>query len=118
MMVLAETEMPFTDQSSRIARAAKNIGDGPLIERQTKFAFLADVWVELMAESRLGTAREQACTRRTAIRCRDVAAGASNARSRQFVDVRRRHRLAAVDADVAVAQIIGDDDQDVWLRPF
>ena len=34
------------------------------------------------------------------------------------MDVRRRHRLAAVDADIAVAKIVGNDEQDVGRLPF
>ena len=32
------------------------------------------------------------------------------------VDIGRRHVLAAMNTDVAIAEIVGDDDEDVGLR--
>src|SRR5439155_3481405 len=113
MMRGAETLMPLADQASGITGAAQAVGDGALLERQSEFLFVADVRIELMAEACLVTPGEKAGARRAAIRRRDVAVVATHAAGRERVEVRRRHVLAAVNAGVAIAEIVGDDDEDV-----
>ena len=116
MMRAIEALMPFADQTGGITRAAEVVGDGVLVERQPQLRFIADMRIEFMAEARLVTSREKAGARGTAIRRGDVTAGATHAAGRERVDVGRRHVLAAVNADVAIAEIVGDDDEDVGFR--
>src|SRR5262249_44703306 len=67
----------------------------------------------LMPEAVLVAAREQPGPRRAAIRPADVTAREAHPRLRQGVEVRCRHVLAAVEADVGVALVVGDDDDDI-----
>src|SRR5262249_41393569 len=115
MMVLAEAEVPFADQSRGVAGRAQQVGQRALMERQSKLALGPDVRIELMPEASLIPAREQAGPRRAAIGRGHVAVGAANSRLRQLVDIRGRHGLAAVHADVPITQIIDDDEQNVRL---
>ena len=71
-----------------------------------------------MAEALLVAAGQQAGARRAAVRARDVALRAADAVLGDRVDVRRRDVLAAVDADVGVAEVVGQDDDDVGFRGF
>src|SRR4029453_10397516 len=71
--------------------------------------------VELMAEPCLVAAGVQASPRGAAVGTRDVALRAANAAFGDGVDVRRRNVLAALDADVGVAQVVCQDDDDIGL---
>ena len=66
-----------------------------------------------MAEPLLVAAGHQAGPGGAAIRPADVAAGAADAVLGQRIEVRRGNVLAAVDADVGIAHVVADDDQDV-----
>ena len=107
--------MPFADQGGRIAGVVQIIGQRALIQGQAQRRRVACVGIELVAEAGLVAPGEQSGPRGAAIGGRDIAVGAADAGSGQGVDMGRRHQLAAVDANVAVAQVIGDDHQDVRL---
>ncbi len=108
-----ESFVPFADQSGRIARIVQMIGKRALIERQAELGFVAGVRIELVAETGLIASGQEAGSRGAAIGGRDIAVGAADAGGGQGVDIGRRHQLAAVDADVGVAQVIRDDNQNV-----
>ena len=110
---LVEALVPFADERRRIPDVMQFVGDRALVERQPELGFLADVRVELMAEAGLRPTGQHACAGRAAVGAGDVARGAAHAGRRERVDVRRRHGFAAVHADVPVAEVIGEDDQDV-----
>src|SRR5262245_61208750 len=102
----AKALVPLADQCSGIAGWVEGIGDRALVQRQAKFGFVPDVRIELVAEMRLVSPGEKPGTSGAAIGAGHIAAGATDAGSRQGVDVRGRYDLAAVHADVDVAQII------------
>ena len=115
MMGRIESFVPFADESRRIARVMQIIGERALIQGQAELGFVAGVRIELVTETRLITAGQEAGTRGTAIGGRNIAVGTADAGGGQGVDIWRRHQLAAVDADVGVPQIIRNDNQDVWF---
>ena len=69
-----------------------------------------------MAEALLVAAGQQAGPGRAAIRAGDVAARAADAVLGERVDVRRGDVLAAVHADVGVAEVVGQEDEMLGLR--
>ena len=71
--------------------------------------------VELVAEPRLVAAGHQPGAGRAAIRARDVALREADAVPGDRVDVRRRDVLAALEAILGPADVVGEDDEDVGL---
>ena len=67
-----------------------------------------------MAKTVLLPTGEQACARRRAIRACDVALRTANPRGGESIEVGRRDIFTAMEADVGVAHVIADDEQDVW----
>ena len=70
--------------------------------------------IEFMAKPLLIPPGEESRPGRTAIGTRDITAGAANALLRQGIDVRRSNFLAAVDAEVGIAKIVHQDDENIW----
>ena len=66
-----------------------------------------------MPEALLVAAGHQAGARGAAIRPADVAAGEAHAVPGQRIDVRRGNLRVALAAQLAVAEVVGDDDEDV-----
>ena len=73
--VRLRAEVPFANQTGRVAGRFETIGDGGFRERQA----LGAAGIELVSEPRLVAAREQARACRRAIRPRHVAAGEAHA---------------------------------------
>src|SRR5262245_8230175 len=108
MMSGVKSLVPLADQCSGKAGCVEVISDRALVQWQAQLGFVPDVRIELVAEMRLVSPGEKPGTSGAAIGAGHIAAGATDAGSRQGVDVRSRYDLAAVHADVAVAQIIRD----------
>src|SRR5688500_6026838 len=107
-------EMPFTNQRRPVTGSPQKIRHRSFPEGQTYFAMgRCRFGVELMAEPLRVTTRQQPCPGGTAIRAADVGVGEANSASGQRVDVRCGDVLAAVDADVRVAHVVADNDNNV-----
>jgi hypothetical protein len=107
-------EVPLADQPRDVPGGAEAVGEGRFRERQTDLR--AGTGVELVAEPRLVAAGEHPGPGRRAVRAGHVAVGEPGAGLRQRVEVRRGDVAAAVDADVGVAHVVADDEDDVRLR--
>ena len=70
----------------------------------------------LVAEALLVAAGHERGARGAAERMGDVAAGAKHAAAGEPVEVRRRDVLAAIEAHVGVAMIIGNDQEEIGPR--
>ena len=66
-----------------------------------------------MAESGLGAAGEEGGAGWGAVGPGDVAAGAADAVAGEGVEIGGGDVAAAVEADVGVAHVVGDDDEDI-----
>src|SRR5262249_52606577 len=69
--------------------------------------------VEVVAEARLIAAGRQAGPGRGAVRTGDVAVGAADAVFRDRIEVLRGDVTASLEADVGVAEVVGQEDHDV-----
>ena len=107
--VLRESEMPLPDHGGGVARAAKHRGEGDLsFVDQRPGRPLADVGPERVAPG------HQPVARRVAQRPRRVGIGEAHALGRETVDMRRRDlRVRVVGAQVPVAHVIDEDDDDM-----
>ncbi|OPZ04305.1 MAG: hypothetical protein BWZ10_03187 [candidate division BRC1 bacterium ADurb.BinA364] len=117
---LLEADMPFPGHSGCIAQVLELFGQSLLIQRQAEIfggeAFGAGIVLE--AKAMLIAPRHQAGARRRADRMGGVAVGEAHAIGGQRVDVWRGDVLATLAAQVGVAQIVGENDDDVGLgRP-
>ena len=99
-------KVPFADQTGGIAAGLEARGEGGFAQRQ---AVAAGVHVEFVAEALLVAAGHQARAGRRAVGAADVAIGEAHARGGQPVELRGGNVLAALEAGVAVAHVIGDD---------
>jgi hypothetical protein len=113
-------EVPLADQPGGVAGGLQTVGQRRLRCRQAGAALLALLplapgGVEFVAEALLVAAGQQAGAGRRTVRARDVAVGEPRPGLGQRVEVRRRHVLAAVEAHVGVAEVVGQDDDDVRL---
>ena len=70
-----------------------------------------------MPETLLVAARQQRRARRAAVRSAHVSAGESHAIAGQRVNLRRGNLRIPLASQLAIAKIIGHDDEDVW-RPL
>src|SRR5262245_13144920 len=117
MELFGPSEMPFPEDTSPVADRLETVGDSFLAQWKPNLASVSThgtFRLELVAESLLISARHQTGTRRTAVRTGHVGIGKSHARSRDLIDVGRWDVPAAVGANVGVAEIVGDNQQDIW----
>ena len=82
-------------------------------ERQAELGFVADMRIELVTKARRVAPGEKPGTRWAAIGRGDVAVPAADAACGEGIDIRRPQILAAMNPDVAKAEIVGDNDQDI-----
>ena len=115
MMGLLVPQMPLADHAGPVAQRLHPVGQGRLIQAHAG-AHVPAGRIELPTVTLLVAAGHQPGPRRTAHRMADVARREANAARRQRVDVRGRDHLAAVDADVGVAEVVGQDQHDVRRR--
>src|SRR5438128_1381161 len=107
-------EVPLADHAGGVASLFEALSERRFREWQADvLAFRRRAGVELMAEPLLIAACHQAGPRRAAIRPRDVTVGAADAVLCDRVDVGRGNVLAALDADIAIAHVIANDDEDI-----
>ena len=73
-------------------------------------------WIKFVAEALLVTTGQVAGARGAADRIGDIAIAAADAGGRETIEVRSRDVAGALEADVVVAEIVGDDEEDVGPR--
>ena len=73
------------------------------------------MWVEFVAEMSLIAAGKKPGAGGAAVRRGDVAAGAAESGSCERVDMWRRHIATAVNAEIGIAEVIGENYEDVRL---
>ena len=113
------TQVRLAEPARRIAGRLEPVGDRGFLERQAERRVRGSrrPGVELVPESRLVASGHEAGPRRAAVRPADVAAGEPHAAGGDAVDVRRGNLWReALAAQFAVAEIVGQDDEDVRLR--
>ena len=122
-------QVPFAEHAGGVAGFLQRVGDRDLIERQCGDVIdgpqRAALPVEAIdaadgvdAGARAVLAAHQRGARRLAVRAAGVAARESHALGGQAVDVRRFVVLAAEAGDVGVAQVVGQDEDDVGFTGF
>src|SRR5262245_46670505 len=104
-------QVPFADDGGDVAQALEDVGDRDL-------AGADDGWVRgeehgLDADALVMPAGEEGGTRAGADRAAGVKAGEANAFLRHAVDVRRLEPRGAVAANVGVAEVVREDEDDV-----
>ena len=105
-------ELPLADRPGGVAGGPHHLGQRRLVEVE---AIVLDRRVELVAVSLRVAAGHQPGAGRAADRGGHVAGLEAHARGAQGVDVRGLDDLAAVQAEIAVAEIVGEDEDDVGL---
>jgi hypothetical protein len=111
---LARPQVPLAEERRVVPGGVQPIGQRALGDGQAEFpGRRSDVNVELVPEPLRIAAGQQAGSRRTAVRSRYVRVGEPDAASGERVDVRCPDVAAAVHAEVGVAHVVGDDQQDV-----
>src|SRR5687767_11047187 len=106
-------KVPLADCAGGVAERFEAVSDGFLGEGQAELGAAA---IEFVAEAGLIPTGEQAGARRAAIRAGYIALGEPNAVFGERVDVWRRDFLVALKAEFAVADVVAEDDEDVWAR--
>ena len=115
MMPLRLAEVPLSDQPGGVAGALEHVGQSPLVRRESDLGVPAR-GVELVSEAGLVPAGVEAGPRRAADGRGHVPVGQPDAATREGVEVRRSNRPGTERAEVAVAQVVRQDDHDVGRR--
>src|SRR5262245_47512619 len=110
VVLLVLAQMPFADEARLVAGLLEPFGERDFGERQIG-AF--DRGVVFVSEPLLVAAGHQPGPRGAALRCADVALGAADTARGEGVYVGRGDVLAAVDREVAKAEVVDEDDEDV-----
>ena len=108
-------EVPLADVAGRVAGPAHEVAEGPFVRRQPDLDVAARR-VELVAVALGVAAGHQPRPRRAAHRGRDVGGGEPHAVAGEPVEPRRPHDGAAVAAEIAPAEVVGDDENHVGPR--
>jgi len=107
-------EVPFSHEPRDVPRRLHPIGEGRLRQRQPELeARVQAARVELVAEALLVPARDEACAGRAADRAGDIAVREAHALPGHGVEVGSGDFLAAVASELAVAQVVPEDHDDV-----
>ena len=108
-------EVPLADVARRVAGPAHEVAEGPLVRRQPDLDVAAGR-VELVAVALRVAPGHQPRPRRAAHRGGDVGGGEPDALGRELVEPGRPHDGTAVAAEVAPAEVVGDDQDHVGPR--
>jgi hypothetical protein len=109
---LLHSQMPFPERGGAIACCFQPIGDCRFAEGKSDLS-LARFEIELVPKPLLIAARQEASTRRAAVRTADIGIRESDTLAGQPIDVRSGNITGSVHADVRVAHVIGHDQEDV-----
>src|SRR4029450_12001795 len=108
------SQMPFTKQGRSIAGGLQAISDRCFVHRKACLAMdFQSTDVEFMSESLRIATGHQSGPGGTAIGTGDVRISEPYASRRQGIDIRCGDVFAAVDTDVRISQVVGDDQDDV-----
>ncbi len=99
--------VPLAEQRRYVAALFQHLGDRHLLRRKVKTAVAGDAVVDAV------TTGHQRRAGRSADDAGRVKTTEDRALVRDAVEVRRRPFLSAVEADVAVAQVVAEDHDDV-----
>src|SRR5688572_13470486 len=115
VLFVCMSQVPLADDAGVIAGGAKAIGYRRLTKRQPDFGCGIGWWagVEFMAEPLLVSSGHQPGPRRRTVGVGHISVGALYAVLRQRIDVRRGDILTSVNPQVAIAQIVRDDHDDI-----
>ena len=128
MMCGVLAEVPFAEHAGGVAGLLEGLGDGDFVERQFRDVVhgpqrpalpveAVDAADGVHAGARPVLAAHQRRARRLAIRA-GVGAGELHALRRHAVDVGRLVVLAAETGNIRVAEIVGEDEDDVRYTAF
>ena len=107
-------QVPFADQSRAITSALQQVCDSRRICRQTACVTSRDGPVGQSVTDCV-TAGKQAGARWAAHIAAGVKIRQADALTGKTVKVRRLDQFGSVDANIAITQVIGQDQDDVWL---
>jgi hypothetical protein len=113
-VLAAMTQVPFADQGGGVAESLERLGDGQFAERQAAILGRLDHLVRQVHPHRIA-AGHQACAGGGAEVGAGVEVAEPRALGRHPVEVGGADDGPAVAAQVAVAQVVGHDDDDVRL---
>ena len=106
-------EAPLADEPGGIAGLIHEVGDGEGVGGHGRLAFGLDFLVAADRGVAVVLARHERASRRRADRRAGVGLGEPHALGREPVDVRRLDELLPETAEVAVAEVIREDEDDV-----
>ncbi len=109
-------EAPLAEESGRVAGVAEEVSDRPLARAQRLDVDPVPAGVAADAHVAHVAAGHEDGARRRADRRARVEVGEAEALGREAVDARRADELLAVGAHVSVAEVVGDDEDDVGAR--
>ena len=115
MHACVRAEMPFADNASGVSRLLESLRESFFRDRH---ASAAAAWVEFMTEAILVSPSEQTGPRGRTIRARDIAVGETRARCYQSIEMRRGNVFATMEANIGIAHVIANDEQNVRLLGF
>ena len=107
-------EMPLAAMAGRVARALEQSRQGDFTRAQVRDTALGEPRVDAVAKRR--AAREQGRARRTAHGAGGVALREPHALVRERVEVRCLDDGMAVAGEVAIAEVVGEEEDEVRLR--
>jgi len=107
--------MPLADEAGGVARLPEALRQGRLGKWQAdrRVVGARGAGIELVAEALLVTSGQEPGAGRAAVRPRDIPRRAADAARGQRVEMGGGHVAASLEAEVGVAEIVGDDDDDV-----
>jgi hypothetical protein len=107
-------EMPLANGARGVASLVQELRHRGLAQRQTGHGALGQPrGIVLMSKPMLIPAGEDARASGTAERMRHIAARAADALGSELVEMRRGDVLAPLETHIRVAEIVGDDEEDV-----
>jgi hypothetical protein len=109
-----EAQSPLAKGSGGITRTAQQRGDGQRAFGQGSLAFWKDLLVAADGRVARVQAGQQAGSARGADRGTGIVTGETHPFPRHAVQIRSADILLAVAAEIAVAQVVGEDVNDVW----
>ena len=120
MKLRTRAKVPFADESRGITRRLEPVGDSFFFHVQPGELGIETgrivIKIVVVTETNLHSPRQQSRARRTAHRRGNVALREAHARRRERVNVRCLDLRAALVADVTVAQVIRNNEDEVGRR--
>jgi hypothetical protein len=113
----SEAQVPLADHGGDVAGGLQRLRQRDLVGRQAEVLGLVGAGVELVPEALLVAPGQHSRARRAAHGAGDVSVGEADALLGNRVDVGGFDVIAELlSADVGVAEVVGDDEDDVGFR--